>query len=292
MKTYQGAWKSDRAEQKFRTADAIRWEQATDTPPETIDVPTRFGSTRVHRWPGPGPDVILLHGVGDTSFRWIRFAEELPEFNVFAIDIMGDVGNSSPDVGFETADDYGIWLTETIDSLGLAAPHIAGMSLGGYVALSYAVQAGPAGSIVLFDPVGFVELRMVRFIGWGAATALGAIAPRRVRRWVGRRLRQPLLDDKADVRAYVKGSMGHPMKLPPLPVFTDEQLASITVPVRLVAGAKSPPFDGAAMRERVAHSIKHAHTRLLADAGHALAMTHRDVCLAELHAAVAGDVSP
>lgn len=285
MKTYKGSWKSDRAEQKFRVADAARWEQACDAPPETIDVTTRFGSTRVYRWPGQGPDIVLLHGVGDTSFRWVPFVEALAEFNVFAVDIMGDVGNSTPDVGFETGDDYGTWLSETIDSLGLAAPHIAGMSLGGYVALSHAVHGGAAGSLVLFDPVGLVELRMLRFIRWGAATGLAAMAPGRIRRWAGRRLRQPLLDDKADVRAHMKGSMGHPMKLPPLAVFTDEQLASIAVPVRVVAGAKSPPFDGAAMSRRVADSIKNAQARLLPDAGHALAITHRDVFLAELRAA-------
>ena len=123
--------------------------------------------------------------------------------------------------------------------------------------LSHAVQGGTAGSLVLFDPVGLVELRMARFIAWGAGTALAAMAPQPIRRWAGRRLRQPILDDKADVRAYLKGSIGHPMTLPPLPVFTDEQLASITVPVRVVAGAKSPPFDGAAMIRRVQDSIKH-----------------------------------
>ncbi len=287
MKTYRGTWKSDRAEQRFRIADAARWEQATDTPPETIDVSTGFGSTRALRWPGQGPDVVLLHGVGDTSFRWIPFAEELPEFNVVAIDIMGDVGNSKPEVGFETAADFGVWLSETIDLLGLSAPHIAGMSLGGYVALSHAVQEGAAGSIVLFDPVGLVQLRMVRFIAWGAATALAAMAPGPIRGWAGRRLRQPILDEKADVSAHLKGSIGHPMTLPPLPVFTDEQLASISVPVRVVAGAKSPVFDGAAMTRRVEDAIENGHALLLPDAGHALAMTHSEICLNELRAAVA-----
>ena len=290
MKVYKGVWKSGRAEQKFRVADAARWEQAIDSPPETIDVTTRFGPTRVYRWAGQGPDIVLLHGVGDTSFRWIPFAEELAEFNVFAIDIMGDVGNSTPDVGFETAAGYGTWLSDTIDSLGLAAPHIVGMSLGGYVALSHAAQGGATGSLVLFDPVGLVELRMFRFIRWGAATALAAMAPGPIRRWAGRRLRQPLLDDKTDVRAYMKSSMGHPMKVPPLDVFTNDQLASIDVPVRVLAGAKSPPFDGAAMIQRVNDSIKNAQTHLLPNAGHALAITHSDLCLAELRNATKTEV--
>lgn len=287
MKQYAGVWRSDRAEQKFRAADAARWQQATDVLPEAIDVTTRFGSTRVHRWRGPGPDIVLLHGVGDTSYRWIPFADALADHNVFAIDIMGEVGNSTPDVGFETGADYGAWLSETISALGLASPHIVGMSLGGYVALSHAVQGGAAGSLVLFDPVGLVKLRMFRFIRWGAATGLAAMTPEPVRRWAGRRLRQPLLDDKADVRAHMRGSTGHPMNLPPLPVFTDEQLASITVPVRVLAGAKSPPFDGEAMTQRVTGTIWNAQARLLPDAGHALALTHREACLAELRAAVA-----
>lgn len=285
MKTYIGTWKSDRAEQKFRVADAARWGQATDTPPESIDVTTRFGSTRVYRWPGPGPDIVLLHGVGDTSFRWLEYANALAEFNVFAIDIMGDVGDSTPDVGFETAADYGTWLSDTIDALGLDAPNIAGMSLGGYIALAYAVNGGAAGSLVLFDPVGVVELRMGRFVRWGAATGLAAMAPGPIRRWAGRRLRQPLLDDKADVRAHMRGSMGHPMKLPPIDAFTDEQLASIIAPVCVLAGAKSPPFDAGAMIERVEGLIENANTVLLPDAGHALAITHSDVCLAELRSA-------
>ena len=272
-------------------ADAARWRQATNAPPEAIDIATSFGATRVFRWPGDGPDVVLLHGVGDTSFRWLPFAEALPELNVLAIDIMGDVGGSKPDAGFETAAEYGRWLAATIEGLGLSAPHIAGMSLGGYVALSHAVQGGAAGSIVLFDPVGLVELRMARFIAWGAATALAAAAPGPIRRWAGRRLRQPLLDQKVDVRAHLRGAIGHPMALPPLPVFTDEQLASIGVPVRVVAGAKSPPFDGPSMIRRVEESIERGHGRLLPDAGHAPAMTHPELCLDELRSAIAGDVS-
>ncbi|MEM9566232.1 MAG: alpha/beta hydrolase [Actinomycetota bacterium] len=289
MKRHIGEWRSERAERTFRAADAARWAEATATPPETLDVDTGFGSTRAYRWPGRGPDIVLLHGVGDTSFRWIPFAEALPEFNVFAIDIMGDVGDSKPELGYETGDDLGVWLGQAIDALALAAPHLAGMSLGGYVALSHAVQGGAAGSLTLFDPVGLVELRMGRFIRWGAATALAAVAPGPIRRSAGRRLRQPMLDDRADVRAYLKGSVGHPMALPPLPVFTDEQLATISAPVRVVAGAQSPPFDGEALVGRVTASIRRGHARLLPDAGHTPALTHHDICLAELRSAIAGD---
>ena len=290
-KQYKGSWRSDRTEKKFRVADDARWERATATPPEAIDVATSFGSTKVHRWPGNGADIVFLHGMGDTSIRWVPFAEVLAEHNVHAIDIMGDVGRSTPEIGFESANDYGTWLAETIGALGLSAPHVVGHSLGGYIALSHAVQRGEAGSFVLFDPVGVVELRLLRFIGWGAMTMLGALAPGPVRRWAARRLRHPVLNDKADVRLLLQGQLGHPPKLPPLPVFTDAQLASIDRPVRLVAGAESSAFDVAEMVRRIADLVDDSQARQLPDAGHALVMSHLDECVAEIRAAVAGDTA-
>lgn len=285
-KQYRASWRSDRAEQKFRAADDARWERATSNPPEVIDVPTSFGSTRVHHWPGDGADIVLLHGVGDTSVRWVPYAEALVEHNVYAIDVMGDVGRSTPDIGFESAADYGTWLAETIDSLDLATPHIVGMSLGGYVALSYVVQGGAAASVVLLDPVGVAELKMFGFVSWGAKAALASMAPAGIRHWAARRIGQPLLHDKADLKVHMRGMRGHPMKLPPLPVFTDEELASIDRPVRLVAGANSPAFDGAEMVRRASDLLSDGHVHLLPDAGHGLAMTHHDECVVTIRSAV------
>ena len=285
-KLYRASWRSERAEQKFRTADAARWERATSSPPDTVDVATSFGPTRVHHWPGDGADIVFLHGMGDTSIRWVPYAEALAEHNVYAFDIMGDVGHSRADVGFTSGGDFGTWLTEAIESLDLAAPHIVGMSLGGYVALSHAVHGGSAASIVLLDPVGVAKLRVVRFTVWGLKTAIASMAPGRIRHWAARRLGQPLLHDKADVKVHMQGMRGKPMKLPPLPVFSDEQLVSIGPPVRLVAGGKSPAFDSADMVRRIVDVAIDGHARLLPDAGHGLAMTHLDDCVAEIRAAL------
>lgn len=54
----------------------------------------------------------------------------------------------------------------------------------------------------------------------------------------------------------------------------------------MLAGAKSPPFDGDAMVRRVQEAIPNGHARLLPDAGHALGATHIDLCVAEIRAAI------
>lgn len=288
MKRYLSSWRSDQAEQKFRVADAARWQRATTTLPEAIDVPTRFGSTHVHRWAGPGDDIVFLHGMGDTSIRWVRFAEALADHNVYAVDTMGDPGGSIPDIGFESSDDYGTWLADTIDGLGLTTPHVVGHSLGGYIALSYAVQGGSASSLLLFDPVGVVKLKLLRFLGWNAMAVMGSLFPGPVRRWFARRLRHPVVADKADFRLLMRSQRDHPPKPPPISVFTDAQLASIDRPVRMVVGAKSTAFDVEKMVRRITELVNGARADLLPDASHALVMSHFDECLAEVQSAVAG----
>ncbi len=283
---YLPQWRNTTAERRYRDLDATLWQrQLTEAPPEAIDVPTNFGPTRVYRWPGDGPPVIFLHGMGDTSIRWIPYAEQLGHNDVLAIDIMGDVGASKPTVGFTNSDDYANWLHQTITELGLTNPTIVGESLGGYIALSYAMSY-PVSSTVVFDPVGVVKLRFVRFMAMGAGGLLGSFAPGPIRRFLARRFRHPLLLDKQGLRLYFQGQRNHPPKLPPFPVFTDEELASIDTPLHTLAGDHSPAFDTGQLVERI-NKIPGAKAVLLSDAGHALTMTHFDTCLATVRSALA-----
>ncbi len=286
-KTYQGTWRSDKAEQKYREADAAYWARATDNPPTSIDVPTRFGPTRVYRWEGAGPAIVFIHGMSDTSIRWIPFAEELDGYDVYAVDIMGDVGQSVHEVGFTSAADYGTWLEDTIGGLGLHQPHVVGHSLGGFVAITYAIHASHMAadqperlaSLVAFDPVGMVKLRMVRFMAWGFSAMLGSRSPGPIRRWSAKRLRMPLINDRDAYNVLTQANLGHPPSTPPLPVFTDAELRSIDVPTWVIAGAKSGAFDVKKLAERATTLIPGARAQLVADAGHAVTASHFEVCL-------------
>ncbi|MEM8925895.1 MAG: alpha/beta hydrolase [Actinomycetota bacterium] len=284
---YLATWRTTKAEQRYRELDGELWQRdLTGPPPEAIDVPTGFGLTRVYRWAGTGPPIVFLHGMGDTSVRWIPYAEHLDGHDVYAVDIMGDVGASQPTSGFTSAADYPDWLHQTVTGLGLDAPTVVGESLGGYVALSYAI-AHPVAATVVFDPVGVVKLRLMRFMAMGAWGLLGMAAPDRVRRGIGRRFHQPLLADKQALRLFGHGQRHHPPKLPPLPVFSDDELASIATPLRVVVGARTTVFDVEKLIERVNTVVPGGEARLLPDAAHGFSMTHVDECLAAIHSAPA-----
>lgn len=285
-RTYLATWRSDEAEREYRQLDEAAWRQATNSPPEAIDVATSFGSTRAYRWPGEGPAIVFLHGMGDTSIRWVPYAEQLNEFDVYAIDIMGDVGRSTPTIGFTDSSDYASWMAETMDGLNLVAPTVVGESLGGYVALVYTVGNGRVRATVALEPLGIVKLRLASFTLWGLSTGLAGLMPEGIRQRLARSLRQPLVAMNEQRELYAKGYRSHPPKVPPQPIFTDEQLQSIATPVRVVAAAKSAAFNARQMVERVNSTVPLGEAVLVPDAGHSLSMGNFDECLAAIRTAM------
>jgi pimeloyl-ACP methyl ester carboxylesterase len=84
---------------------------------------------------GEGPPLVLLHGFVGDSREWRRQIDDLSdEFTVVAWDAPGSGRSSDPPESFRLAD-YADCLAAFIDALGLARPHVAGLSFGGALAL-------------------------------------------------------------------------------------------------------------------------------------------------------------
>jgi len=84
---------------------------------------------------GTGAPLVLLHGFVGHSREWRRQIDDLSdEFTVVAWDAPGAGRSSDPPVSFRLAD-YADCLAAFIDALGLARPHVAGLSFGGALAL-------------------------------------------------------------------------------------------------------------------------------------------------------------
>jgi pimeloyl-ACP methyl ester carboxylesterase len=90
---------------------------------------------------GEGDTIVLIHGFGANKDTWIHFIRYLPkDFHVFAIDLAGH-GDSRMDMDMPHDIRY---LTDilalTIESMDMPRFHLAGHSLGGYVAMLYAAE--------------------------------------------------------------------------------------------------------------------------------------------------------
>ena len=103
------------------------------------------------------PPLLLLHGTGG---HWETFAPNLPvlsqHFRCIAIDMVGNGFSAKPDHDYEIA----VYLRQVLavlDAFGIRRTHVAGMSLGAWVAARLAVDAPErVDRLILMSPAGLI----------------------------------------------------------------------------------------------------------------------------------------
>jgi pimeloyl-ACP methyl ester carboxylesterase len=123
-------------------------------PPNELDV--HLGNVRLHalEWPGPGPTLLLLHGLNNNAWSWARVASLLsPSRRVLALCLRGHGTSSAPASGY-TLQDTSRDMLGVLDALGLDAIDLAGHSWGGKVATHFAcTHPERVRALALADPV-------------------------------------------------------------------------------------------------------------------------------------------
>jgi pimeloyl-ACP methyl ester carboxylesterase len=167
---------------------------------------------------GSGPPLVLLHALGTDRSMWDPVIERLSgEREVFAVDMPG-FGESDVIDPAAPGD-----LARAIDEgLGLDRPHVAGNSLGGWVALELA-RSGRARSVTAIAPAGL----------WPEPLMPKRSAARRLARGA-RPILPALLSRERGRRIALAGTIVHPERVP------------AAAAVRLVrAYADAPGFEAA-----------------------------------------------
>ncbi len=156
---------------------------------------------------GTGPPLVLLHGIGSSRRTWDPVVSALGEdFTVIALDLPG-FGDSAPLPAHvePTPAMLAAAAAELLDELDVTSPHVAGNSLGGWVAIELAAIRAAA-SVTLLSPAGL----------WRGNTPLYASVSLRASRWLCRHVGGVLsrLVSTRLGRALVLGQThGRPMRL-------------------------------------------------------------------------------
>ncbi|PKV82401.1 alpha/beta fold hydrolase [Nocardia fluminea] len=242
---------------------------AWPVPREELRIETGVGETFVvASGPVHAPPLVVLHGSGANASTWrADIADWSRSFRVFAVDLPGEPGFSTPTRLALDSDATATWLDEVLDGLGLHTVALVGMSLGGWTALDYVLRR-PARvtTAVLLCPGGLGKHRygwLVKAIGLRmigrhsvrdmARTALGLEGAQA----------DPIIDDIELTFTHFSPRPGK------LPVFRDEQLREVDIPVLVIAGERDALFDSARTAQR-AGALRRGEVRLLPGAGHAL----------------------
>jgi pimeloyl-ACP methyl ester carboxylesterase len=113
---------------------------------------------------GTGTPLVLLHGLGSSRRAWDPVVPALADhFDVIAVDLPG-FGDSAPFPA--QAESLPATLAAAVagllDDLGITAAHLAGNSLGGWVALELAAIR-PAAALTLLSPAGLWHGNVPRY---------------------------------------------------------------------------------------------------------------------------------
>jgi pimeloyl-ACP methyl ester carboxylesterase len=243
-------------------------------PSQQLQVPTRHGETFAVACGPPGaPPVVLLHGAGTNTAMWAKDAAAWAAARrVYAVDVIGEPGLSAPSRPPLASDAYAGWLDDVLDGLGASRAALVGVSLGGWLALDYAIRR-PAR----------VERLAVLAPGGIGRQKYGAVAASLVLMPLGDRSRSlalrlalgpvPAPGTPADraFSGYVLLIQQHYRpRRDRLPVFTDDQLRTLTMPLLAIAGARDGLLDSRQTTRRLRRLLPGADVTLLRDSGHLL----------------------
>jgi pimeloyl-ACP methyl ester carboxylesterase len=245
---------------------------------EHLRVPTRHGETFVVTCgPADGPPLVLLHGTGANTAMWMADVTAwAAHFRVYAIDVIGEPGLSAPARPPLASDAYALWLADVMDGLGVERASIAGVSLGGWLALDYAARRPDRVThLVLLNPSGIGRRKMGFLAKAAFLHLLGSWGRNRTLRLVAgpAAATPPAAGDQAS-QAFAELALltfAHfRPRLGAIPTFGDDVLRRLTMPVLLIAGEHDVMLDARETARRLRHAVPHATVTLLPDAGHLL----------------------
>jgi pimeloyl-ACP methyl ester carboxylesterase len=227
-------------------------------PYEEFDLETATTTTRVHAYrprAGGAPIVLLPPAGFNGSYGYLHVQALAQAGPVYAVDTPGDPNPSVARAPLTPPDAMAAWLGELLAQISAGQQwdgpvHLAGVSYGGWIAMNQAIRAPErVASFTLLDPAGLTKLD-ARFWWWLAISGLATKTPLPLRRRLARWLDSPFMLERELIDLMWAGSRGFRME-PKFPaVLTDDELRAITVPVLLIAGARSAMLTPVEARAR------------------------------------------
>ena len=243
--------------------------QRWPVPNRQVVVPTCEGDTFVIiSGQTDATPVVLLHGSGTNSSAWIQ---EVPEwaqhYRVYSVDMIGEPGFSAPSRPPLASTRYAAWLDDVWNHLGLQSASLVGVSLGGWLALDYAVRRREkVSSLTLLSPFGIGRQNRLCLVKIGLLRMCGSWGLRRFLKLVSGNANMPRALSDALVSLF---RVFRP-RMERIPIRTDEELSKLTMPVQLILGGKDVLVHSNETRDRMERLVPHLDLRYLENEGHIL----------------------
>lgn len=204
--------------------------------------------------------IILLHGSCSNSAAWFQDMAALArQYHVYAVDILGEPGNSEDHRLDIESDEYSCWLSEVIDNLKINKAIIIGNSMGGWMALHFAAAYPKrTAALVLMAPSGIISPKQT-FMEQTADIANDSSSVTKTIDDVMSKQSMP-----KEVIEFMTLIMENFIPITKeLPVLTDEQMSAIHMPVLYIAGTHDVTMDVEEVVKRLTRLVPQTNVRLV-----------------------------
>jgi pimeloyl-ACP methyl ester carboxylesterase len=241
-------------------------------PHQILNISTRHGNTFVvASGDGAAPPLVLLHGSSTNSAMWAGDVVEYSRhFRVYAVDTLGEPGKSAPNRLSLKSAAYAEWLADLFAVLNINRAVVIGCSQGGWIALRFSTcHPDRVEKLVLLTPGGVTSVRLSTVLRLVAVSLFGRWGMESIKRMVYRDVVVP-----ADVEEFATLIQNHyKPRTDPQPLFSDEELARLTMPTLLIAGAKDCFYVSEKTAARLQQWLPRFKATIFPEAGHVLLNT-------------------
>jgi pimeloyl-ACP methyl ester carboxylesterase len=232
-------------------------------------VGTSFGTTFVREFGAPAaPAILFLHGSSSNSAMWLaEIAVFSQTHHVYAVDVIGECGKSAESRPPFTHHQYAGWLDEVFRSLDIGRAILVGCSLGGWIALDFAIRyPEKTVKLVLLATAGITPIK--------AGTILWILVTSLFGKWGFNNLNKMVygnLHIDKDALQFARLVRDHYRpRTDVLPLFADEDLRKIDLPVLFIGGEKDCFYHTAHTSAKLKATVRDCTTLQLPGIGHVL----------------------
>lgn len=218
--------------------------------------------------PAEAPPLLLLHGTMSNSAAWMGDVGRWSNFfRVIAADMPGEPGLSEDRRLQVKGNDYSFWLDSLLNELGYQdeAVSVVGQSLGAFAALKFAIS----------EPIRVKKLSMLTTSGVASARIsflFKALPLILLGKWGARRLNRMIaygVDIGDDASSFGELVSKHCRTMnDPLPLFSDEELRRLSMPVQFFGGDHDILLNTEATSVRLQQLVPGIELNILEGAGH------------------------
>ncbi len=241
-------------------------------PNQQLRMPTREGETFIVLCgDASAPPLLLLHGSMANSAMWMGdVAAWAKHFRVYAVDIIGDAGFSASSRPPLASEAHALWLDDVMQALSLRHASLAGVSFGGWLALDYATRRPErVESVVALCPGGVGRQKLSIVFKTVPLRLLGAWGRRKASELVlGRAPANPSPALKYFMEFVSLIHKNFRPRMVKLPIFSDQALQRLTMPVLAILGGNDVLLDSAETKERLERNVPQVEIRYHPEAGH------------------------